>query len=104
MFVPPLNAKPLPQAEEQESVFREAERIIYGDREQTYGDPSKNLNCIADFWCSYLRSRFGQCPDIGAEDVAAMMALLKIAREAHLHKRDNIFDAIGYLGLIERIT
>ena len=31
-----------------QNVLQEAEQIIYGDREQTYGAPGKNLQAIAD--------------------------------------------------------
>ena len=34
------------------NVLEEAQDIIYGDREKTYGHPAKNLNCIADMWNS----------------------------------------------------
>ena len=31
------------------------------------------------------------------------MVMLKIAREEHLHKEDNLVDAAGYIALIERV-
>ena len=33
---------------EKVSVLEEAHKIIYGDREKTYGKPSKNLQTIAE--------------------------------------------------------
>ena len=33
-----------------------------------------------------------------------IMALLKMARQMNADKRDNIVDAIGYIGLINRIN
>lgn len=41
---------------EKKSVLKEAEEIIYGDREKTYGHPSKNLQAIADMWTAYVNS------------------------------------------------
>lgn len=38
-----------------ETPMAEAEKIIYGDREKTYGDPSKNLSRIAEMWEAYLQ-------------------------------------------------
>jgi hypothetical protein len=38
-----------------------------------------------------------------AEDVCWFMVLLKMARQAHMNKRDNLVDAVGYIALIERI-
>ena len=33
-----------------------------------------------------------------------MMALLKIGREAHAHKLDNLVDAAGYIALAEDVA
>ena len=86
-----------------ESILEEAHKIIYGDREQTYGKPSKNLTCIAQFWTAYLNNRKNSDEALGPTDVAAMMTLLKIARLANSpDHRDSLVDACGYLALIER--
>lgn len=87
------------------SVLQEAERIIYGDREKTYGEPGKNLATIADFWSTYVNRKY----DVGIlfdyHDVCAMMRLLKEARlinqPGHL---DSLIDICGYAALEERVT
>lgn len=85
------------------TILEEADQIIYGDREQTYGKPSKNLDCIAQLWTAYLTNRKNSDEELGAVDVAAMMTLLKIARLANSpDHRDSLVDAVGYLALIER--
>jgi hypothetical protein len=85
------------------SILEEAHQIIYGDREQTYGKPSKNLDCIAQMWDAYLTNRKNSDERLGAVDVAAMMTLLKIARLANSPDHlDSLVDAVGYLALIER--
>jgi hypothetical protein len=88
-----------------ESVLAEAERIIYGDREKTYGKPSRNLETIAKMWNAYLFKDI-EAPAEGAlnaKDVAAMMILLKVARLANDQThRDSIVDICGYAALIER--
>lgn len=85
------------------TILEEADQIIYGDREQTYGKPSKNLECIAQLWTAYLTNRKNSDEELGAVDVAAMMTLLKIARLANSpDHRDSLVDAVGYLALIER--
>lgn len=83
------------------NILEEAQSIIYGDREKTYGKPDKNLNCIAAMWTAYRHSTGRD--HITAHDVCMMMALLKIARQAHRYKRDNLVDACGYLALADRI-
>jgi Domain of unknown function (DUF6378) len=86
------------------SVLEEAQNIIYGDREKTYGHPAKNLKTIANMWNAYMNNM----DDAGtykvtAKDVAAMMMLVKVARFANdPSHRDNLVDVCGYAALIER--
>jgi len=83
------------------SVLKEANAIIYGDREKTYGHPAKNLQAIATMWDVYINNT--NSDKITAKDVAAMMMLVKVARFANdpTH-RDNLVDICGYAALIER--
>lgn len=65
-------------------------RCVCGDRE-SYGTPEDNFGRIARLWEDYLQH------PILPHDVAAMMALLKIARIATgLPKADNWIDLAGY--------
>lgn len=87
------------------SILNEAEKVIYGDREQTYGDPGTNIRIIADYWNTYLISKgFDFLNGLDYDDVCNMMVLLKIARLSNtpMH-RDSLVDACGYLALAERI-
>lgn len=99
--------------QEKKSVLDEAKAIIYGDREKTYGKPSKNLDTIAQMWSAYVNSALGgdmftadgQKIDVifDAKDVAIMMVLLKSARLANDQShRDSVVDICGYAALIER--
>ena len=85
---------------ERKKILEMAMKCVCGDREQDYGTPEDSFKVIADFWSTYLR---GKCVSpnadvcINADDVAAMMALLKIARIATGHgKADNWIDLAGY--------
>lgn len=88
------------------NVLAEASEIIYGDREQTYGHPSKNLDVIADMWNAYMKGRITvENYLLNAKDVAAMMILLKAARLANNQShRDSVVDICGYAALIERCS
>ena len=89
----------------EETVLAEATRIIYGDREETHGKPSKNLTHIAEQWTLYLNQKYGSpATSISAEDVCYMMADLKKCRQMNKRTRDNLVDGIGYIALIERIS
>ena len=80
-----------PEATLRERILRQAETCVMGDREQDYGTPEQNFRVIADMWNAYLRT------DLQPKDVAAMLALLKIARIASGHaKADNWVDLAGY--------
>jgi hypothetical protein len=88
------------------SILKEANTIIYGDREKTYGHPSKNLKTIAKMWNAYLVAcgvAIEGEGELTAKDVASLMILLKTARLANdpTH-RDSMVDIAGYSALIER--
>lgn len=79
------------------AALQQAIDIINGERQDVYGSPEDSFSKIADYWTTYLGDQMTD--RITAEDVALMMVLFKIAREANQHKRDNIIDAAGYLGI-----
>jgi len=84
------------------SILKEANTIIYGDREKTYGHPSKNLETIATMWNAYLNAKNDKGA-LTAKDVAGLMMLVKVARFANdPNHRDNLVDICGYAALVER--
>ena len=74
----------------------EAHELIHGERMAEYGPPADSLGRIAAFWSAYLGV------PIEAGDVAAMMLLLKVSREAHAHKHDNLVDLHAYAMIWEQ--
>ena len=72
-------------------ILDQALACVCGDREQDYGSPENNFRTIADMWSAFMGI------EITPTEVAAMMALLKIARVASGHsKADNWIDLAGY--------
>lgn len=68
--------------------------VVNGDRETQYGTPEESFNKIAKLWSIYLGPRV---TSLKASDVAAMMALLKIARISGNHySEDSWIDLAGY--------
>lgn len=64
-----------------------------GGRDHEYGSPENNFDTVARFWTTYLDGRSIVC----GSDVAAMLALLKIARISSGQKKaDNWIDLAGY--------
>lgn len=83
-----------------DEILAAAQKCVSGDREQDYGSPENNFARIAMMWEAYLYNRaepFGTGLKIEPQDVVAMLALLKIARIASGHaKEDNWIDLAGY--------
>ena len=82
------------------TILDKALQNVNGNREQDYGHPEDNFKTIANSWNTYLNSKRPFDSDsihINSVDVAAMMALLKLARIASSHaKEDNWIDLAGY--------
>ena len=78
-----------------DDVLSRALQCVTGDRESDYGTPEQNFRTIALLWSVYIQ-RIGR-GYLEDKDVAAMLALLKIARIASGHaKADNWIDLAGY--------
>ena len=81
-------------------ILHAAEKCVCGQREQDYGTPEDNFETIAGLWETYLsRACVNEAGGvyIDANDVAMMMALLKIARiAAGGGKADSWIDLAGY--------
>lgn len=72
-------------------------KCVNGDRDRSYGNPEDSFLTIARFWNVYLGARPSESPTLNSKDVAAMLALLKIARIAGgVYKADNWIDLAGY--------
>lgn len=80
-----------------ETILEEAQRIIYGDRQVSYGNCRESFGRIAKMWSAILNK------EVTSKDVALCMIALKICREINKEDRDNIVDIAGYAGCIEKI-
>ncbi|AII27227.1 hypothetical protein SEA_OMNICRITICAL_56 [Mycobacterium phage OmniCritical] len=80
-----------------ENVLQEAQRLIFGDREQQYGNPSESFDRIAGLWSAYIGT------ELNGLDVANLMILLKVSRTKGTYHRDSYVDIAGYAGLGERL-
>ena len=93
MIKPVTNGEAKQEPWTRKRVLSEAEKCVCGQREQDYGTPEDSFQKIGTFWTAYLN----YAVKIDAEDVAAMMALLKIARIAENPQHmDSWVDLAGY--------
>ena len=98
---PAADAIPKPEPWTRKRVLKEAERCVCGQRENEYGVPEDSFQKIGTFWTAYLNCAV----KIDAEDVAAMMALLKIARiSENPQHMDSWVDLAGYAACGGEIT
>ena len=93
MIKPVTNGEAKQEPWTRKRVLKEAERCVCGKREHEYGVPEDSFEMIGKLWTVYL----DYATKIDAHDVAAMMALLKIARIANSPDHmDSWCDLAGY--------
>ena len=74
-----------------EKILKKANECVCTNREADYGSPEDNFARIAKLWTAYMDV------DFSAEDVAILMALLKIARiKSGTGTEDSFVDLAGY--------
>ena len=79
-----------------ESVLAEALRITSTDRQDDYGHPADDFARTAEMWTGILAGKLSDGVCISAMDVPLCMIAVKLARQSHCHKRDNLVDIAGY--------
>lgn len=77
------------------TVLEEAENLVNGPRRRDYDHPKHNFAAIARAWSDIVGY------PITPRKTALMMIALKVIRDAHRPKRDNVVDVCGYARCIE---
>ncbi len=85
------------------TILDEAAAIQSGTRQRDYGHPAANHRNIAGLWNAYMDSRRAPRGKLDGADVARMMILVKIARDAYTPTRDNLVDIAGYARCLEQM-
>jgi hypothetical protein len=80
-----------------QDILKEAQNLIGADRQKDYGDKLTNHTNIAALWSIFLQKK------ITPHDVAVCMALVKVARLMHQHKKDSYIDMAAYAAIAGEI-
>ncbi len=86
-----------------ESILQEADSLIHGARRSTYGHPREDYSKVAGMFNALFSGRLKPGGLFKPEDIPKIVILMKLSREEHYHKRDNLVDGAGYFGLIQMI-
>ena len=86
-----------------ENILEEANRLVSGDRRNSYLHPLHDYTCTAKMWSAMIEKRYAVTLNLDPDFCTLMMAAMKISREAGKHKRDNLVDLAGYARCTEMI-
>lgn len=75
-----------------------------GERNDSYDHPIHNFSKIADSWSVLLRDKLKDGATISPRNVVHLMVAMKLVRDTHKPKRDNILDIAGYARCAERLS
>ena len=81
--------------------------LVNGDRQASYGKPIDDFSRTAGMM-SAIGFRFSDPSTntlrlIEAKDIPIFMMLIKLSREVHKHKDDNLIDICGYVKTLESV-
>jgi hypothetical protein len=80
----------------EQSVLAEAEMLINGDRQTQYNHPTLDYRKTVGAFNALTGH------NLTVKEGMLFMVCVKLSREAYKHKRDNLVDACGYIGCIEK--
>ena len=86
-------------------ILQKTLKLVSGSRHDTHGDKVLNHENIARLWTGYIQNKFKLTLTILPEDVANLMALLKIARtQQGGFNLDDYIDASAYSAIAGEIA
>ncbi len=80
------------------SILQEAQALVHGARNESYGMPWEDYERTVALFKTMIGDK--KIADMSATDGMMFMVCVKLSRQAHSHKRDNLVDACGYLECI----
>jgi len=81
-----------------QSILLEANGLVHGDRQASYGHPINDFTRTAALWSALLGV------PVTAEQVGLCMIAVKLSRQCNAPKRDNLVDAAGYAETVQMVV
>lgn len=78
----------------QESILQEAQRLTHGDRNKDYGHPLDDYTRTAALVSALLAHKLTS--PLTPSEAAMIQCCVKLSRQVHKPKRDNMVDLAGY--------
>ena len=89
------------------SILKEAEEIVNGERAADYGSAKESFKRVSDITNLLLddseKLHISTNSDICDTIVCKVLIAVKLSRQSHKHKRDNLVDLCGYAELLNRL-
>lgn len=86
------------------SVLQEAQKLVHGSRQKSYGHPFDDFSRTAAIWTAIFRDILKSKAVVTPEQVALCMVGVKISRECNAPKRDNRVDGAGYFETLDLVV
>lgn len=96
----PKDARTAPPGGDPDSILVEAQNLVHGPRQASYGHPADDFQRTADLLNVLSKRGRAWLPS----DVALVMMCVKLSRQANAYKRDNLVDLCGYAECWARIV
>lgn len=84
---------------ERTSVLVEAEGLVHGDRNASYGAPLDDFGRTAGMVSAMLAHKLNA--PLTAEEIGMVMVCVKLSRQVNSPKRDNCVDGAGYFECVQ---
>jgi len=82
------------------NILKEADKIVNErseEKDREYGPFSVSMERMCELFNVMTANKYNCTP----EDMYIAMIALKLSRESHKHKRDNLLDTVAYIGALD---
>lgn len=87
---PKTDPSPKNDIQIQGNILDLAKKLTHGDRNDDYGPPHEDMRKVSELVNTILGT------NLAPHDIPTIMICIKLARESHVHKRDNLTDIAGW--------